>query len=79
MKGETKMYTTPFGRLYEPYMDVPDDEPENVYCKCCEKLINENDEYFQVGDEAYCLECEDEAYDAIAERHAHEYKCRCEY
>lgn len=74
------MYTSPFGTAYEPYMDVPDDTSENIYCKCCGRLINEGEDcYWLSDDEVYCMACEDEAYDAIAERHADEYKCKCEY
>lgn len=65
--------TSPFGSSYEPYMGIPD-EPGNIYCKCCGRLINEGEDCYWLDDsEVYCMDCEDEAYEEIAERHAHEY------
>lgn len=71
-----KMYTVPFGRLYEPYMDVPDDTPEPYHCACCGREILENqDIYYIADDEVYCdrPECKTEAVISIGERHLDEY------
>lgn len=53
--------TTPFGRVYEPYMYVPDEEPP-CCCMCGERLT---DEYWDINDKLYCLNCEDAAIDAL--------------
>ena len=73
------MYTTPFGKLYEPYMDVPDDEPQLPICTGCGRTILENEDcYWLSDDEVYCSECESEAIEAIGLKHIDEYKAVCE-
>ena len=68
------MYTVPFGRCYEPYMDVGDDYADDAaICSCCGNAIIPGDDCYYIDYSYFCMHCEDAARDEIFERERDSY------
>lgn len=49
------------------------DEPEELFCCGCGRRIKFDEDYYDVNENIYCLECNDLADDAILEKVRSEY------
>ena len=73
------MFTVPFGRLYEPYMDADeyyDEDPPS--CDCCGNAIIPGADCYYINYRYFCMHCEDAARDEIFERERESYLIKCE-
>ena len=58
--------TKPFGRVIEPYSAADDYFAEKpARCDCCDAVIPEGDKAFYVCGDYFCMECKEEAADAL--------------